>query len=319
MADTNYTSYDLPNYLGELFRKGDRPNTTLQLIGGTGGARAFRSWEFPVGQEYSIPDHAASRARLEGADAPDHAGVVRSPVTNVTQIWQEKILVTYTAEAAGQQLTGLGIGGETDPVVSELEFQTSAKLELIARNLNWTALNQTYNKPADNQAARRTRGLREAIVTNTVAAGGESFNLSMVDDLFSQIVSNGGTADGENMIVLAGAAQLRKMNEFFRTDKLKVDEERFVGGIRVRTVWSTFGVLNFVFERDAHDEELLFVNFDVVRLATTPHPTKGVLFREELARTGSAESYQVYGELGLDHGPEWHHGKITGLNATFGS
>lgn len=318
MSDSNLTSFDLPNYLGELFRKGQRPNTTLQLIGGVGGATGYSSWEFPVGQEYEVPAHNSSAARVEGADAPAHAGVTRSAITNVTQIWQEKVKVTYTAEAVGQQLTGLAIGGEQDPVTSELDFQTGVKLEYIARNLNWTTINQTYNKPADNTAARRTRGFVEAITSNTVTATGD-FDLDMVDDLFSQIVTNGGTADGENLVVLAGSAQLRKMNEFFRSDKLKIDDERFIGGVRVRTVWSTFGVLNFVFERDVPNDTLLFINFDVVRLATTPIPNKGVLFREELAKTGAAESYQIYGELGLDHGPEWHHGKITGLSTTFGS
>jgi hypothetical protein len=311
------TSYALPNYLGELFQKGQRPNTTLQMIGGVGGARAFRSWEFPVGQEYNVAAHAASRARLEGADAPAHDGVVRAPITNVTQIWQETVRVTYTAEAAGQQLTGLGIGGESDPVASELDFQTAAKLELIARNLNWSILNETYQKPTDNTTARRTRGLRQAITSNTVAGGTANISFNMIDTLFAAIVANGGTADGENMMVLAHPVQLRKINDLFRADKVKVDEDRFVGGVRVRTVYSTFGVLNFVLENDMPNNELLFVNFDVVRLAVTPHPTKGVLFREELAKTGASEAYQIYGEIGLDHGPEWHHGKITGLLTTF--
>ena len=311
---SNWLSYDLPQYIGELFQKGRRPNTTLQLIGGIGSWRPYQSWEFPVGQEYEVASHVASTARLEGADAPAHAGIVRSPITNVTQIWQEAVKVSYTAQATGQQLTGLAIGGESDPVADELAFQTGAKLEYVARNLNWTLLNQTYNKPADNQAARRTRGLREAITSNTVNAAGEAFDLSMVDDLFAQIVANGGTDDGENMLVLANTAQLRKMNEFFRTDKLKVDDERFIGGVRVRTVYSTFGQLNFVLERDLPQDELLFVNFDVVNLVATPIPNKGVLFLEELAKTGASENYQLYGEIGLGHGPEWHHGKITDLD-----
>ena len=38
-------------------------------------------------------------------------------------------------------------------------------------------------------------------------------------------------------------------------------------------------------------------------------PGKGFLFREELARTGAAFKYQIYGEIGLEHGPETFHGK----------
>ena len=42
-------------------------------------------------------------------------------------------------------------------------------------------------------------------------------------------------------------------------------------------------------------------------------PGKGVLFYEELSKTGASEKGQIYGQLGLDYGPEEFHGKITGL------
>lgn len=44
-----------------------------------------------------------------------------------------------------------------------------------------------------------------------------------------------------------------------------------------------------------------------------PVPGKGVLFYEELSKTGAAEEGQIYGQLGLDYGPEEYHGTITGL------
>ena len=48
-----------------------------------------------------------------------------------------------------------------------------------------------------------------------------------------------------------------------------------------------------------------------------PVPGKGNFFREELSKTGAGEKYQIFGQIGLDHGPEWFHGKITGLSTTF--
>ena len=38
---------------------------------------------------------------------------------------------------------------------------------------------------------------------------------------------------------------------------------------------------------------------------------------EELAKTGAGTKYQIFGQLGLDHGPEWMHAKITGINTNF--
>jgi len=44
-----------------------------------------------------------------------------------------------------------------------------------------------------------------------------------------------------------------------------------------------------------------------------PVPGKGFLFYEELAKSGASEKGQIYGQIGLDHGPEIYHGKLTGL------
>jgi len=38
---------------------------------------------------------------------------------------------------------------------------------------------------------------------------------------------------------------------------------------------------------------------------------------EELAKTGAGTKYQIFGQLGLDHGPEWMHAKITGISTEF--
>ena len=41
---------------------------------------------------------------------------------------------------------------------------------------------------------------------------------------------------------------------------------------------------------------------------------KGNFFLEELAKVGAGVKYQLFGQIGLDHGPEWYAGKITGLS-----
>ena len=40
-------------------------------------------------------------------------------------------------------------------------------------------------------------------------------------------------------------------------------------------------------------------------------------FLEPLAKTGAGEKYQLFGQIGLDHGPEWYHGKFTDISTTF--
>jgi hypothetical protein len=43
-------------------------------------------------------------------------------------------------------------------------------------------------------------------------------------------------------------------------------------------------------------------------------PEKGLLFVEELARTGAARKFQLYGEVGLKYGPANAHGVIKDLS-----
>jgi hypothetical protein len=47
-----------------------------------------------------------------------------------------------------------------------------------------------------------------------------------------------------------------------------------------------------------------------------PIPGKGELFLEPLAKTGAAENSQLYGEWGLQYGPQTMHGEITGLTTS---
>lgn len=55
----------------------------------------------------------------------------------------------------------------------------------------------------------------------------------------------------------------------------------------------------------------------IAAIALTALPGKGNFFLEPLSKTGAADKYQIYGQLGLDYGAEWYHGKLTGLGTTF--
>ena len=318
--------YTHPNYQGQLFVTDKKyPNRTLQLLGVLGasdtgegditGFQTVRSVEFPVGQTYAIPAHAADRSKLEGQNAPAELDTGRAQVTNVTQVWQEAIKVDYTKQGDVASLSGLNTAGASNPVQDELDFQAAAALTVIKRNLNWTVLNQTYRKPANNTLTRRTRGFIEACTSTRLLNAGtpRALSMALLDDFMQSIVNAGGIVDGEGMIVAASAIQLRKLNELFRADKLKIDESRIEAGTRVRSVITTFGTFNFYLEPDMPTGQLLAINFGVASIVGMPIGQKGILFTEELAKTGATDAYQMYGELGLNHGPEFHHGLLGDL------
>jgi len=101
-------SYDLPNYVGELFNITPNDTPFLSAIGGMTGGKSVTSKQFT----WQTVDNAAAAQTVvvEGADAT-FAERSRSEVTNVTQIMQYGVHVSYTKQAATGNKSGESILG----------------------------------------------------------------------------------------------------------------------------------------------------------------------------------------------------------------
>src|SRR5574337_355367 len=125
------TTFNLPNYHGQLFGLTPADTPFLSAIGGlTGGGQTDAS-EFEW-QSYDLRD-PSQRTRTEGATAPTAEERVRANVTNVCQIHQEKVSVSYTKQAAVGQYSGANIAGDPNPVQNELDWQTEQAIKQIGR------------------------------------------------------------------------------------------------------------------------------------------------------------------------------------------
>ena len=163
------TTYNLPNYTGELIGLTPSETPLLSAIGGLTGGRQTTSTEFEW-EFFDLRD-ASQAVKVEGATAPTAEARVRSNVTNVTQIHQEKVSVSYTKLGA----TGLKAGSNNDlsnPIGNELDWQVAQMLKQIARDVEYSFISGSYAKPGNNSTARQTRGLLSAISTNVEQAGG---------------------------------------------------------------------------------------------------------------------------------------------------
>jgi len=90
-------SYNLPNYVGELFNVSPTDTPLLSAIGGMTGGKSVTSKQF-TWQTTDLAG-ATQTAVVEGAD-PVMKGRTRSEVTNVAQIMQYGVEVSYTKQAA---------------------------------------------------------------------------------------------------------------------------------------------------------------------------------------------------------------------------
>lgn len=196
------TTFNLPNYVGELFGLTPADTPVLSAIGGLTGGGMTSGVEFEW-QTFDLRD-PSQRVRTEGATAPTAEERVRANVRNVCQIHQEKVSVSYTKQSATGQLATpesapfRGAPG-ANPVGNELNWQVQQALKSIALDVNWSFLNGEYANPTTNATARRTRGLLEAISTNKISKATSTVTgLSSATDTITE--TSTGLSDGDKIV-----------------------------------------------------------------------------------------------------------------------
>lgn len=309
------TTYNLPNFLGELFAVSREDTPFLSAIGGlTGGKSADAAPEF-TWSTYDLRDAADDRQRLEGADAPTAEGRVRGTGSNVLEIHQEQVNVSYTKQAATRYVNSNSAAnvptGGANVVQNELAWQIQTELKQIARDVNASFITGTYQKPANNSTARKTRGLLEAISTNVTTPSGAELTSDMVLDLMQEIFDNGGIRETETRTLLCGSTMKRRLTKAFVTDKNYQELTRNVGGVNLQAIETDFGRANIMLEPGIPADVLVVVSLEECAPVFLEIPGKGHFFAEPLAKTGASDKVQLYGEIGLEYGLESHHGKLT--------
>ncbi|GAB3693542.1 SU10 major capsid protein [Nocardiopsis oceani] len=320
------TTFNLPNYVGELLATTPQDTPFLSAIGGLTGGVSTDSTLF-AWSTYDLRDPDHERQRLEGGDAPAPTARTRQRVRNVVEIHQEVLEVSYTKQAATGQLGGTGsnhphgdaLGGATNPVMDEVDWQVRQHLVQIARDVEVGFILGEFQEPSDNESPRRTRGLMEAIETNAIDADGEQLSENggeVLLDLMQQVWESGGILEQETATIMVSGTQKRHLTNAFITQGNYREASRTVGGVRVDTVMTDFGELNVMLNRYVPSDTAIVTSLEQCAPRFLAIPGKGHFFVEELAKVGSADRYQIYGEIGLEYGNEAAHGKIEGLSTS---
>lgn len=306
------TTYNLPNYTGDLFLVSKDDTPFLAAIGGlTGGESAGSTlieW-----QTEDLRDADITRQRTEGAQAPNGEERPRSRVSNVLEIHQEAVELSYTRQATTRMRSTDGeklvtIGTTTMPE-SELKHQLDLSLKQVARDVNKAFITGTYQNPTDNTTPRKTRGLVEAITTN-VAVGTGTLTEDLVLDTLQKVWEHGGIREGETRTILVGAKMKRALSKVFIKENGYRETSRTVGGVNVQAIETDFGACNIMLDNDVPADTLLVVSLEECVPVFLEIPGKGTFFAEPLAKTGAFDKVQLYGEVGLRYGAEQHHGKL---------
>jgi hypothetical protein len=305
-------TFNLPNYVGDLFELTPSDTPFLSLIGGLSGGESTTSPSFQW-QAYDLRAAAVDNAALEGANAPTSESRVRSNYVNVCQIMQESIEVSYSKMAAIGAYSGENIAGE-NPVTNEMDFQVEQMLKQIARDAEKSFLEGAFNDPADNTTARKTQGIANA-AGNSQDMADAALTEDKVLDLMQSVWENGGIQVSETATLMCNANVKRQLTKIFVTDKNYREESRNVAGVNVQTIEPDFGKVNVVLNRHVNTQQLYVISAELCVPVFMNIPDKGFLFVEPLAKEGAAEKFQIYGEVGLKYGNPNAHGKIVNIAA----
>lgn len=315
MADTYATSYGVLNYSGMLFNKGNTRTPLSTIIGSR--EKVTNSVEFVVGQSYTTGGGAQPEISENASlTAPDSSVITRSQETNVTQIFQESVGVSYAKQSNMGTLSGINIADQKANPVKELDFQVAAKMQKIARDIEYTFINGVYNKATTDATVNKTRGLVPAITTNTKAMKSKPLGLWDIAEMVKMVY--GANAPTTGLCLWCDAITLFQVNaDAVQNGLTVVPSARDINGIALSSVVTPIGVVYLYLGECLPAGTALLLNLDVISPVGQPVPNKGNFFLELLAKTGAGEKYQIFGQLGLDYGPEWYHGKFTGISTDF--
>ncbi len=315
MPDGIVQSFGVLNYSGMLFNKGN-VKTPLSSIIGT-RRKTTNSVKFVTGQEYQT-DGGTQPAISETASltAPDPTYLTRSQKFNVTQIFHESVAISYAKQSNMGTLSGVNLAGQQPEPINELDFQVGAKMTKIARDIEFTFIQGAFNEATTDAEINKTRGLVPAITTNTKAMASKPMTLWAIADMMKKIYTSNAPTQG--LVLWCDATTLFQINADAQANGLTVvPASREINGINLSSVLTPLGEVYLYLGEFLPAGTALLLNLDVISPVEQPTPNKGNFFMELLSKTGAGEKYQIFGQMGLDYGPEWYHGKFTGIATTF--
>lgn len=315
MADVIATSFATPNYSGLLFQKGRVATPFSTMLAGK--VRTVNHVKFATGVESDvgvgeIPNYSEN----DTLTAPDAKVVTRRQGYNVTQIFMDSFAVGDVKESNMGTLSGINVAGQQANPASEKDFQAGKTMQRIALSIEKTFMQGTFNEATNDGEVNKTRGMVEAIVTNTIDLEGRAISIWDVADMLVKIKGNGGVTQGL-ILWCDSTTKFQFSAEAAANGFTVINQSRNVNGINITRVETPAGAVDLCEGVELPEGTALVLNFDVIAPVEQPHPTKGNFYLQEMAKTGFATKYSILGQIGLDHGPEWMHGKFVNIKTSY--
>lgn len=234
----------------------------------------------------------------EGSDARASKYIPRTNVSNYTQIFDDSIKVSGTAEAVAQY-------GIADLYLNErMKVQERLMLELEKGLVSGIKYK--------NNDRRLMGGMRQYITSNVQDAAAADLTWDMINLGMRQIYESGGMKEATRHILLASAVQKTKITKLNK-DLVRTAPSETIAGNTVTTVITDFGEVEVVTDINLRNDEIMIIDLNRVEVK----PLKGRSFAHTyLGVKGDYTEGQVVGEYTLQFKQEKAHARINKLKTT---
>ena len=315
MADVIATSFATPNYSGLLFAKGRTATPFSTMIGSK--RRTTDSVKFSTGVEYNVGEgEIPNFSEKDTLTAPDAVIATRGQKSNVTQIFMDSFAVGDVKMSNMGTMSGLNIAGQHANPANEMDFQAGITMQRIAKSIEKTLIQGTYNEATNDAEVNKTRGMVSAIETNVMDLGGKAISIWDVADMLVMIRDAGGDTNG--LVLWCDSVTKFQFSAEAAANNFRVyPDSRNVNGLNITRVETPAGAVDLYEGIYLPEGTAMLLNFDVIAPVEQIVPGKGNFYLQEMAKTGFSTKYSILGQIGLDHGPEWCHGKFTNIKTSY--
>ncbi|MGG4142970.1 DUF5309 family protein [Paenibacillus algorifonticola] len=230
----------------------------------------------------------------EGADARSARFKPRVRKSNITQIFDDSIDISGTAQAVAQ----FGIDNLYEHEKQKKQLELALQLEKALIN----------GVQYESGQIRQMKGIRQFIQTNVTNVNG-ALTISAVTNLAQGIYESGGFASGGNYKIMVPAKQ-KVVLSAADSNKIHITQDENIRGVKVDHLVTDFGQFEIVLNQNLSSDELLLV--DANRMAIKPLKSRefGHTF---MGAKGDYMNGQIVGEYTLEFQQEKAHGRLKGL------
>jgi hypothetical protein len=232
---------------------------------------------------------------VEGLDARDARYKKRVAVSNFTQLFDDTIKITGTAQAVTQY--GIGDLYEYEKQKKQLELALALEKALIG------------GIAYENGNVRYMKGIRNFIQSNITNAGGSALTDDLINDAAQAIYEKGGFAGGGEHVIMVPAKQKRAISDF---GKANIRLERLDNGRGSVADFFTgdFGRFEIVLNQNLNSDELIIMDKNRAKIRPL---NEREFFHKYLGETGDHTDGILVGEYTLEFNQEKAHARIKGL------